>query len=294
VLVFTLCGTASASSENSTISNCTNCTPIGGGGIIPFPNPIYLGTETTDGNNVSVQIHSVPSTIPSTSPQVNVTFENVTQSGYTNLEVLDSVPELPTGFMIDQSPAYYEIETTAVYSGPITIAIPYTGNYENENALRLLHYTNGTWEDVTTFVDTVNHIIYGTVDSLSPFVVIQKSTIVTVPITMLIGGTKGNSVEFQIIQEGKVVASETIIRETGSPTEQEVTVFVNIDTSKPYTGSLIFNTGDTLSGSTPVCLIIDGNETKITTFTTQKKDSTTYNQVYDFQLSELVTSVNNV
>lgn len=343
------------------------------------------GSETNTGDNVSVALQD-PST--STVP-VDLTFENISESGYTSLKVLDSVPELPSGFMVDQSPTFYEIETTAAYSGPINISVNYSGTFENESALRLLHCVNGAWEDCTTSIDIENHVIYGTVSSLSPFAIIQQtdriptavpdgpyvayegspitfdgsastdpdgdslsykwdldgdgifettgmtvtkiwnndysgivslkvtntkgvsniasttvnvlnvaptanisdSYQVAVPITMRISGAKGNSVEIQVIQDGQVIASQKIIRDTTSPNDQEVTLVANIDMSKPYTGRVIFDTVNDSNGATPVWLIIDGKKTKVATFNTQKTNPSTYHQTHDFPLTVLFTVV---
>jgi len=35
--------------------------------------------------------------------------------------------------------------------------------------LKLLHYVNGGWQDVTTSVDTTNHTVTGVTTSFSPF-----------------------------------------------------------------------------------------------------------------------------
>lgn len=45
------------------------------------------------------------------------------------------------------------------------------------SALRLFHYENGQWVDVTTSHDMVNHVIYGQSDILSPFVIMIEDTV---------------------------------------------------------------------------------------------------------------------
>lgn len=62
-----------------------------------------------------------------------------------------------------------DIVTTATYSGPITIGISYDPSIPNPQNLKLFHWYGGHWDDVTTSVDTTNHIVYGQVTSLSPF-----------------------------------------------------------------------------------------------------------------------------
>lgn len=109
---------------------------------------------------------------------VTVTYDQITQCGVTTLSTSLSTssdgPEPPSGFQLGDPPTFYEISTTATFTGPIDVAFHYAGVlYENESSLRLLHWENGEWINCTTSVDMVNKIIYGTVYSLSPFVIVE-------------------------------------------------------------------------------------------------------------------------
>jgi len=53
----------------------------------------------------------------------------------------------------------------------------------DENKLKLLHYENGFWKDVTRSVDTINNTITGIVSSLSPFVTVETVTPTDTPCT---------------------------------------------------------------------------------------------------------------
>jgi hypothetical protein len=130
-----------------------------------------------------------------------------------------------------------------------------------------------------------------TVQNAAPTASIDSSFFVKVPITMRIGGQPGNSVEMQVIQDGQVIASGKIVRTVGSPNEQEITFYANIDLSKPYTGRLIFDSGGNNPGATPVWVIIDGKKTKVATFQTKKNDLSTYKQNQDFPLIGLFSLV---
>jgi len=103
-----------------------------------------------------------------------VQYESVTESGNTTLETGEVGPEIPDGFAFGDPINYFDIETTASYTGAIQIAI-YFGNmtYYQEDALRLLHYETDHWVDVTTMVDFNSSMIYGEVSFLSPFVVVE-------------------------------------------------------------------------------------------------------------------------
>jgi hypothetical protein len=62
------------------------------------------------------------------------------------------------------------LNTTATFSGPISICLNYTPGSLSE-PVQLLHYEGGVWIDVTTFNDPLNGEVCGEVTSLSPFAV---------------------------------------------------------------------------------------------------------------------------
>jgi hypothetical protein len=69
---------------------------------------------------------------------------------------------------------YYDLNTTATFSGPITVCFVYDEpQFRRENALRLFHYSGSTWTNVTTSLDTTGNVICGTTTSLSPFAVVE-------------------------------------------------------------------------------------------------------------------------
>lgn len=108
-----------------------------------------------------------------TSP-VTFTFSDVTQAGLTTLSTSSTGPAPPTGFALGNPPTYYNINTTAAFSGTISICVNYSAvSFVNPANLHLFHYENGSWVDVTTSLNTVNSTICGTVTSLSPFLVAE-------------------------------------------------------------------------------------------------------------------------
>lgn len=156
-----------------------NLDPNGGG----IPNLVnntknnnYSSCNTNFGEHISVLLGTDATII--NLAQLN--FTEVTIAGNTTIEEINSgsVPETPSQFILTSSSAFYEIETTATYTGPIIISLNYTGmTFEDESSLRLLHYENdtGKWVDCTTSIDTVNKIIYGLVNSLSPFAILERT-----------------------------------------------------------------------------------------------------------------------
>jgi DNA-binding beta-propeller fold protein YncE len=107
---------------------------------------------------------------------IGISFTNVTIGGETTLDITETGAPPDLGFKIGNPPTYYEIETTAEYSGPITICIEYTGiSFAQEENLRLFHQElGGVWTDITTSLDTENNIICGETTSLSPFAIFES------------------------------------------------------------------------------------------------------------------------
>jgi hypothetical protein len=103
-----------------------------------------------------------------------VTFGTVSTAGTTTLSMVTSGPPPPTSFRLGTLQVYYDLNTTATFSGPITICFTYDDTqFRRENALRLFHYSGSTWTNVTTTLDTTGNVICGTTTSLSPFVVVE-------------------------------------------------------------------------------------------------------------------------
>jgi hypothetical protein len=107
---------------------------------------------------------------------LTVTFTSVTVSGTTEATTSNTGPAPPENFFVGPSgaPIYYHITTTASVTAPIYIAIAYDPTISNPTLQHFDPTLNGGlggWVDVTTSVDTVNHIIWGQVSSLSIFAV---------------------------------------------------------------------------------------------------------------------------
>jgi hypothetical protein len=114
--------------------------------------------------------HDVPITL--LEGEVDLTFETVQTEGDTSATYCSSGPELPANFQIQGR--YYNISTTAVFSGSVEICFNYDDSgltQDQEQALQILHYDVDHWQDVTTGVDTISNIICGRVTEFSEFVV---------------------------------------------------------------------------------------------------------------------------
>jgi hypothetical protein len=130
-----------------------------------------VNTNTPAGTNVVAQpVDATNGTTP-----ITLTFSNVTQSGTSSLTTSGVGQPPPPGFKLGAPPTYYELTTTAVFSGSIELCINYTGiSYGNESNLKLFHLEGGAWVDRTDSLDIVNNIICASVTSLSPFAIFES------------------------------------------------------------------------------------------------------------------------
>ncbi|MHA2096953.1 MAG: T9SS type A sorting domain-containing protein [Candidatus Hodarchaeales archaeon] len=105
---------------------------------------------------------------------VATTFSQVSQPGVTSSTTSTTGPPVPTGFELGDPSTYFDITTTAVFSGAIEICIDYSGiSYGDELLLQLHHYENDEWVDRTSSLDTDANIICASVNSLSPFAIFE-------------------------------------------------------------------------------------------------------------------------
>ncbi len=128
--------------------------------------------NTPAGNDVAV----------AATDSVTVTFATVAEDGETSVAINESGPNPPAGFeIVPSSPeAYYEISTTAPYSGVIEICISYDPAQVapgNEADLKLFHYNGSGWDDITSSLDQGTNVICGETTSLSPFIVARPAYI---------------------------------------------------------------------------------------------------------------------
>ena len=155
--------------------------------------PYWCGTQGTGAchshapliDNVSVSRGNTPAGFgiaaqpwdptTDTSP-VTVTYGQVTQGGTTSLVTGPSGPALPGNFMTGNG-IYYNLSTTATFTGNIQVCINYNEATLTvpENTLRLLHWDTtlnpDQWVDITTSLNTTTNVICGLTSSLSPFVI---------------------------------------------------------------------------------------------------------------------------
>ena len=155
--------------------------------------------NTVAGSNQTVELPS----------NVALTFDTVTAPGLTSVieSAADPGPE-PAPFQVAEQ-NFFQIETTAVVEGPIIVALPYdpTGlTLEQQDALKLMHLDGGEWIDVTTWVDTSAHLVYGSVTHFSWFALAVDTTAPTISVTSPTDGAK--YVQGQVVQADWSAADE--------------------------------------------------------------------------------------
>ena len=137
-----------------------------------FHNPGY----TPVGNNVEVELGGV-----------TVTFPQVTSAGVTTCTPGESGPPPPTGFQIVpvSPPVYYEVSTTATFTGDVEVCIHYNDAdvIGNERDLQVFHYDEALpgWVDITWSHFTELNYVCGHTPSLSPFILAEPAPGVGAP-----------------------------------------------------------------------------------------------------------------
>lgn len=128
---------------------------------------------TSTGSSVQIApTVSMPDGSASTS--VELTFDTVLAPGTTVVTAMIAPPGVatppPNGFQVGESGVYYDVATSAAFAGQIALCFSWEeGQFEDENRIKLFHFENGSWNDVTTLLDTGLNKACGRVSSLSPF-----------------------------------------------------------------------------------------------------------------------------
>ena len=142
---------------------------LGGPTAQPPAELAFLSGGTATGTDVAAApVDAAP--VPGAG-SATLVFDNVTTAGTTTVSSSSTGAPPPLGFKVGNPPVYYELQTTATFSGAIAVCFTYDpAAYQNPANLRLFHDDGGGWADVTTSNDPVAGKICGSVTSLSPFV----------------------------------------------------------------------------------------------------------------------------
>jgi probable HAF family extracellular repeat protein len=158
---------------------------VGTGSIGGEQHAFVLEPNTAPGAGVSVQpVDETTGSMP-----VTLTFQNVTVPGGTTLTTSAAGPSPPAGFSLGSPATYYELATTASFTGTITICVDSTG-ISFTGPPTLWHYEGGSWTNVTTTVN--GSTVCGSVTSLSPFALLAGPPAATYEICLLYDPTKAH------------------------------------------------------------------------------------------------------
>jgi hypothetical protein len=138
-------------------------------------NILVSSMANTDvGSNVPVELGV---TLPGGgNAPVSLTFDRVVTAGNTSASTSSGGPPPPSGFKLGNPPVYYEISTTATFSGNVRVCVSWTeGQFANESHIRLFHQEHSNWIDITDVSsrDTVNNTLCGVTTSFSPFALME-------------------------------------------------------------------------------------------------------------------------
>ena len=171
--------TATASFTGVPLNTYEVIASIGGDFYRGSARSVVVVVNTPTGSDVGFT--PVDQTTGRPSP-ISFTFGNVTGPGTTTVASTMQGPPPPAGFRFANPPTYYDIRTTAIFTGTVQICINYSGvQVGNERNLRLWRYSNNLWFDVTvpsmpTFPNpnTTTKTVCGATTSFSLFALAEQ------------------------------------------------------------------------------------------------------------------------
>jgi Tol biopolymer transport system component len=174
------------------------------GSMMVFRSSADLVGQNPDGN-FELFLAMLPNTLPGSDVVVSlngglgvvggieVTFSEVTAAGNTTVATTSGGPPPPTGLKIvgtGGQPVYYDFNTTASFSGPVTVCIRYDeSQVAGPEANLKLMQRDGGFVNITTSVDTANNIVCGTTAHMSIFIVAEAYAAVGGMVEMQVGGS---------------------------------------------------------------------------------------------------------
>jgi hypothetical protein len=187
--------------------------------------------NTSSGADVTVMpVDTTTNTTP-----VTLTFANVTEPGVTSLTTSSTGPAAPFGFQQGSPLVYYNLSTTATYTGSITICINYAGVTFTSLPPQLFHYTGGAWVLLPVVATTAPTTVCGTTTSLSPFALFQPTaspTTTAISAAGVIYGTPASVTVSATSAGGTVTGSMSLSVDGGTASTMALT-----------NGSAVFNLG---------------------------------------------------
>jgi probable HAF family extracellular repeat protein len=173
---------------------------------------------------------------------VTLIFEDVEEGGDTTLTITETGTPPPTGFKLGNPPQYFVIETTAEYSGSITICFDYSGisfGGREENLKLFYREEGGEWVQLEVTVYPEENRICCTVDHLSIFIISEPMTlndlILEIQESMINVGIRINLTRIlrnasNLLEEGNSTAARNLIiafqKEVSKLSETKIPVYL--------------------------------------------------------------------
>ena len=127
---------------------------------------VHLSGNTPAGTNVLVR----PLDAATNAGPIRLALASVTQPGHTVLTIGVLGPPPPPGFGQGNPPRYYDLSTTAVFTGIVEVCVTYAGTAFG-GIPTLWHFENAAWTNITVRHDAAHQEICGDTLSLSPFAI---------------------------------------------------------------------------------------------------------------------------
>ncbi len=168
----------------------------------PTPNPVTISLS---------QNTSEPTETTVSTPGGNVTVrcESVNTGGTLSVLTL-TVPPGQLASHITALRTNFEITRTDLACNTLTLCLPYSDTDVSnaslsESSLRMFHYSNSNWEDVTSSQDTANNQVCGRPTSFSPFVLgISAATPTPTPTTTDSGSSPTSTPTSELPRSGVI------------------------------------------------------------------------------------------
>lgn len=107
---------------------------------------------------------------------VALTFDRVTSAGTSRLRIVRARPGAPKGFRAGKPAEYYDLATTAAYTGRIRVCVRYSGqSFGHASVLKLFQRTKKAWTDRTVSHYTHTRRVCGRSASLGRYAVFAVS-----------------------------------------------------------------------------------------------------------------------
>lgn len=108
--------------------------------------------------------------------EVRLTFAAVAQEGEVTVVKLPD-PQPPATFLAVEDGAF-QIEFSGAFAGPAVLCLTYDETLlaGRETDVKLVHWGNGQWTDITKSVNPIRNEICGLADSFSPFMIVEPDS----------------------------------------------------------------------------------------------------------------------